>query len=282
MKTEKSKMARAELNRSNWTGWWLLVLLLTASGCSRLPRQHERLNAELAEESRALTTAVVDALNLQPGERRDEFTESALRLARQDQRIEGLPLQPFDLPVLLAQSNAIAPAPSADQTTAAWRDLEQRFAAQNELLEREGVTSGALLQKGLETVREQNRVRVAWTKRLLALGLPFAGLVALCVFFPAAIPLVGRVLAWLVAKIPALSSAAGVVSVQAFDAVVRGLERAKAASNGPSGMANRAGAPGAPSLNPAWVDLLQERLGREMDASHKELVRYRKRVLGQR
>jgi hypothetical protein len=104
---------------------------------------------------------------------------------------------------------------------------------------------------------------------------------ALFVFCPLALPLVGRGLGWLVGKLPGLASAAGVVSVKAFDAVVRGIENAKK---------NSSVAPTVPVANTyhaagdsrrdktTWITQLETQLSREMDAAHKALVRARKEV----
>ena len=100
-------------------------------------------------------------------------------------------------------------------------------------------------------------------------------------FCPLALPLVGRGLGWLVGKLPGLASAVGVVSVKAFDAVVRGIENAK-----------KQNLPVAPTVSVAntqllgdsrrdktsWIEKLENNLSREMDAAHKALVRSRKSI----
>src|SRR5687768_9307437 len=78
-----------------------LGALFLASGCTHVAKNHQRQNARLAEHSRALTTAVVETLHLQPHERRDEFTSTALELAQHDQRIEGIPLERISVEHLL-------------------------------------------------------------------------------------------------------------------------------------------------------------------------------------
>ena len=252
----------------------LILVLLALTACSRLPRQHQRLGAALAEESRALTTAVVDSLNLQPAEDRDRFTETALLFARQDQRLEGLPTRPFDLPVLLSVTNAITPAPNPASIAQEQNALTERFAFQDELIARHRAVSGTLIEKGIAAAQEQNRIRTIWAKRAAWIGVPLAALIVLGVFCPAALPIVGRLLAWGVAKVPGLAGFFGVVSVKAFDAVVRGIERAKnEVPAQKSGMANTVDATGAPA---PWVDALHTQLAREMDASRKQLVRQRK------
>ena len=256
-----------------------ILLSCLGLGCSQLPKRHERIHAALDEESRALTTAVIDSLQLQPPEDRDRFSALALQFARQDQRLEGFPLEPFDPPALLEITNALSPEIQPERAEAARAQVAARFALQDQLCARQAKVSDALLQRGLESFREQNRLRTLWLKRLGWIGLPLAALVAAAVFCPALLPVVGRLLAWLVGKVPALSSALGVVSVKAFDAVVRGIERAKSESEkAPRDLANSATARAAA---PDWPAQLYNHLSREMDTNHKRLVRQRKIALKQ-
>src|SRR4051812_27210787 len=76
------------------------------TGCTHQAARRGKVSLKLAEESKALTTAVVDALQNQPAPQRDVYTETALTFARQDQRVEGLPLEPFDVVALLTNSPA--------------------------------------------------------------------------------------------------------------------------------------------------------------------------------
>ena len=252
-----------------------LLLAALGLGCSQLPKQHERIHTALAEESRALTTAVVDSLALQPPGQRDQFTELALEFARQDQRLEGFPLEPFDPPALLEVTNVFHPELDPERAETAREQVTARFAFQDQLRAKQAKVSDALLDRGLEALREQNRIRTLWLKRLGWIGLPLAALIALAVFCPALLPVVGRLLAWLVAKVPALSGAFGVVSVKAFDAVVRGIERAKShPPSQPRDLANSA--PSTLHSEAPWPDQLHQHLSREMDADHKRLVHQRK------
>ncbi|MGZ8939563.1 MAG: hypothetical protein ACXW32_10175, partial [Limisphaerales bacterium] len=94
-------------------------------------------------------------------------------------------------------------------------------------------------------------------------------------FVPASLPLLGRMLAWCVGRFPALAGMAGVVSVKAFDAVVKAIERTKSAQpfqNHPHQFGNL-------SATAPRLDELHWQLSREMDAAHKALVRKRKTAL---
>ena len=258
----------------------LTLLLVIATGCSHLPRQHQRTRQLLHEESRALTTAVVDALTLQPEKDRDPFSDIALQFARQDQRLEGFPRKPFDLPALLPITNAFHPLIPAEPSDEARAEVQQRFALQEQLRKKAFAISEDLQQRGLAHLQERNRLRTLWAKRAGWIGLPIVGLVLIAVFCPAALPIVGRLLAWLVGKVPALSGALGVVSVKAFDAIVRGIERAKADSPPPPRDLANHQALGPHENNPnSWPETLHNQLSREMDAAHKCLVRQRKQVI---
>jgi hypothetical protein len=118
------------------------------------------------------------------------------------------------------------------------------------------------------------------------------GAVALFAFCPIALPICGRFLAWLVTKIPSLSSGLGVVSVNAFDAILRGIEKAKEEKRLSKISATSQVAPTVPVANTLlktsgdsrrgpenWIEQLHNHLSREMDAAHKALVRARKTKL---
>jgi hypothetical protein len=240
------------------------------SGCTHYAARREKVSIKLAEESKALTTAVVDVLQNQPSTNRDLYTETALTFARQDQRVEGLPLEPFDVVGLLTNSPA------------AREEVTERFAAEEKLIAARAKVDEKLINFGERAEAERNR-RIGWWTRVSTLGLGLiAGCVALCVFCPLALPLVGRGLGWLVGKLPGLASAVGVVSVKAFDAVVRGVEKAKK-QNSPVAptvpVANTFQTSGDSRRDKAtWIEQLENNLSREMDAAHKALVRSRKGV----
>jgi hypothetical protein len=230
---------------------WRLVLVATVAcaGCGHVAKGRERVQRELEAHSRALTTAVVDTLQLQP--RRDDYGRLALELARENQRIEGLPAKSLPVTEWVGRTN-----------------LAEEFESLGRLLERRRKSEELLIDYGVRFEDARNTRRATWTKwagsSLLAIG----GGIALCVFFPLFIPIAGRVLAWVVGKVPWLANAAGVVSVKAFDAVVRGIEKAREGGterfhNGPEPSAGN----------------LDSRLSREMDREHKALVRARKAAL---
>jgi len=216
----------------------LLTIAALASGCTYLAPKRARINQRLAEESRALTTAVVETLDAQPATNRDTYTQTALLFAKQNQRLEGLPEKPFDVASLLiglSLSNSVPSAPlwlssaqpDAARISEAREEVRERFAAQNALVATRAKLDQKLQDLGAQAEQTRNARITRWTKFSLWTTTLIGGLIALFVFCPVALPIVGRLLAWLVGKIPSLASALGVVSVKAYDAIIRGIEKAK-------------------------------------------------------
>src|SRR5687767_15105382 len=105
----------------------ILLAAIATCGCTRFGAKHAAVlevqqthERQLVEESRALTTGIVDVLSLAPT---NAHSQLALDLATHDQQIEGLPLKRMEvLPLLLKQESALAA-------------LEARYAAQEQLLQ---------------------------------------------------------------------------------------------------------------------------------------------------
>lgn len=241
----------------------LVACALASTGCQLSAAKRARVQGELAGHSQALTTAVVDALELQPSAQRDGHSALALELAREDQRIEGLPPEPIAVAELLAGPDSPARERLAD-----------RVGRVRELLERQERVEERLIEQGAMREEERRATRLRWARWLGGSSLVMGGAIALCVFFPVCIPIFGRILAWLAAKVPSLASALGVVSVKAFDSVVRGVEKARANSGGAVRLHN-----GPEDFRGAESPTLDTHLSREMDAEHKALVRARKAAL---
>jgi len=287
MKTHKSNHLDRILKATRVMAGAIAVVGAT-NGCTHHASRIQHNGERLREESRALTTAVVEALQSQPAPERDAYTLTALEFAKQDQRVEGLPLQPFDVPALLGgmgitncpATALIAPA----QFDEAREEVAERFEIQNKLLAALAKEESALVQMGAQAEASRNQRITRWTKFSLGTFTFLGGAIALFVFFPVAIPVAGRFLGWLVGKLPGLANACGVVSVKAFDAVVRAIEKTKQQSSGAAPtvpVANAFIAPGDSRRGPSedFVESLQTQLSREMDAAHKALVRARKTQL---
>lgn len=254
----------------------LATAALWSSGCTHVAKTRAKTNAELREHSRAFTTAVVDTLHAQPADRRDAFTELALQIAQHDQRVEGFPLDPLRVDDLLAlESGTLPPAEAEARQKLARKQLDHRLKTIQQLQVTERRAEERLLAFGAQFEEARNDQRVRWFKRGTVLTLIAGAIAALVVFVPASIPLLGRLLAWCVGRFPALAGMAGVVSVKAFDAVVKAIERTKSAQpfqNHPHQFGNH-------SATTPHLEELHWQLSREMDAAHKALVRKRKTAL---
>jgi hypothetical protein len=101
-------------------------------------------------------------------------------------------------------------------------------------------------------------------KTAVASTLGLGGLVALCIFCPAVIPILTRTLAWIIGKIPQLAGALGVVGKDAFDAVVKAVGHTRDQLK---------------STNSDTLHALDSNLRTELDADHKELVSHRRAAL---
>lgn len=212
--------------------------------------------AALAETSRVLTTGALDSLQLAPTNPPVDLARSLLRA---DQQIEGVPVRRLDVSGVL----------SGD--TAATGDLRARMVRLDGLLEervrleaRVAALTSDLVEMGRKYEQERNRGILRRVTGWLGLGGTVAAVVALFVFFPPSIAIAGHLLGWVVNRLPGMASTLGVVSVKAFDGVVAGVERAKAA------------------LGRAGTSRLEENLRQEMDrrkVNIRRVVRARKVVL---
>ena len=290
IKTMTNRMVEAASRKSE-AGRLVAGILAAglATGCTYTAANRVKVNEALVEESRALTTAVVESLQSQPETNRDPYTVVAQAFAKQDQRVEGFPAKPFDVPALLAGmgvTSNIPPLAGPPGVEAAQEEVAARFEKQEALLSKRAAAEGKLIERGVVAEVERNKRITRWTKFGVWGTTLIGGAVALFVFCPIALPICGRLLAWIVGKVPSLASGLGVVSVKAFDAVLRGVENAKnqqaktispvaptvpVANVLPSGDSRRG--------QENWVDKLHNQLSREMDAAHKALVRARKTKL---
>jgi hypothetical protein len=223
-------------------------------------------NERLAEESRALTTAVVDSLNFLPADPKNSVRSpqsSALNLARRfavaDQEIEGLPLKRIPATAALAgDANAAA-------------DIENRFTEINsirahnkQLAQALRERDAALMELGAQFEAEKNKSLWRRIKTSIIGTLGLGGLIAFCIFCPAVIPIITRALAWIIGKVPQLAGALGVVGKDAFDAVVKAVGHTRDQLK---------------STNSDTLHALDSNLRTETDAAHKELIAQRRAVL---
>lgn len=242
----------------------LLWLALALSGCSfkrgslkRVDAQVLENDAAIEEESKAMTTGVVDALHVAPS---NAPTALALDLATRDQQLEGLPVKRLDVNALL------------DGELNALRDLRERQVLQHKLVaeraeleNRLKEAEGKLIEMGKLYEAEKNKSIVkriwAWTISTLGVG----GVIALCIFCPAVIPIIGQLFGWLVSKIPALAGMLGVVSKKAFDGVVKGVGNAREQLK--------------QAKKEEELSLLNTELSKSTDTDHRRLIESRRLVL---
>src|SRR4051794_34754514 len=145
----------------------LLGASIIATGCTHVAAKRTRANAALAEESRALTTAVVDSLQSQPQTNRDPYTVTALAFAKQDQRVEGLPQKPFDVLALLAGmgvTSNIPPFAGPPAVEAARDEVAARFEKQEELISKRAAAEAKLIDRGIVAEAARNQRITRWTK----------------------------------------------------------------------------------------------------------------------
>lgn len=285
MRIERQKVGRALRARRFATAGLATFLSTFATGCTYHHAKLAQSETRLAAESKALTTAVVEVLNAQPASERSVYTATALEFAKQDQRLEGFPLDPFDVPALMAgfgltnQTNLGAPTTKRAMAEAR-QEIQERFAKQDKLVAARERVAGKLQSLGVRAEEERNERITRWTK-LGGWSLGLAGAaVALFVFCPVALPIAGRFLGWVVGKLPGLASAFGVVSVRAFDAVVRGIERTKKESAAAPTISVANTSEGSSRRDSAnFLSELELNLSREMDGAHKALVRSRKQSI---
>jgi hypothetical protein len=259
MRTSRLKRMLARAART----FVIFACFCSITGCStrgparaRADRALIQSNDQLAEQSRALTTGIVDSLSVAP---QNPPTNLARRFAIADQEIEGLPLK------RIPATAALAGDPKANA------DIEARFTEINSLRAHNSQLAQALRERDaalmeLGTKYEAEKNKSLWRRIKTALIGTFGitGLIALCVFCPAIIPILTRVLAWIVSKVPQLAGVLGVVGKDAFDAVVKAVGHTRDQLK---------------STNSDTLHALDSNLRAETDASHKELINVRRAAL---
>jgi hypothetical protein len=259
----------------------LLVALGAITGCSHVATSRARAdhaltesNEELAEQSRALTTGIVDSLNtipdaspishsepstLEAGAARTSALRLAKRLAVADQEIEGLPLKRIPATAALA-GDAQAAADIEDRFT----EINSLRAHNKQLAQALRERDSALMELGAQFEAEKSKSIWRRIRTTIISTFGLGGLIALCIFCPAVIPILTRGLAWIVSKVPQLAGALGVVGKDAFDAVVKAVGHTR----------DQLKSTGSDSLH-----ALDSNLRTELDSDHKALINQRRAAL---
>jgi hypothetical protein len=212
-------------------------------------------HAALDEQSRALTTGVVDSLSLAPT---NPPTALALDLAKRDQIIEGLPTNRIDVPAILAGVKT-----AQDALDARFRSIDTLLAQKATLEASLREAEAKLIEMGRLYEAERNRgiLRRIWLGVVGSLGL--GGVIALVMLCPALLPLAGRGVGAIVAKLPSLAGYLGLVSHRAFDSVVKGVGEVRASLDKSS----------------AFRQQLDNELLKATDEDHRRLIDARRAAL---
>lgn len=200
----------------------ILVLMLALSGCSynatnraKVDKQLSQATSGLDEASRELTTGALDSLDYAPSNAPVELARDLLKF---NQGISGVPTDRIDvLGVLATNSAAVADLDARLSRYAGLIEEQKRLQGRIEELE------GRLIDMGAKYEAERNKSIVKriwhWTIGTLGVG----GLIALAIFCPAVLPILGAIVGKAVGVLPKLAGFVGVVSRKAFDGVVKGV-----------------------------------------------------------
>jgi hypothetical protein len=213
--------------------YYFLLIFLVLSGCSYNGSEKIKKETKIAavdynisEESRALTTGIVDILNAQPD--KDQYSMLAFDFAKKDQSIEGMPSpsKRYNVEKLLSEN--------IELKTAAQNEANARFLLVSKLVEEKkelqdelNIIKEKLIAKGQEKEREDNKniIKKVWAWAISTLGI--GGIIALCVFFPFLIPIFGSILSFIVGKIPSLINFVGVTSSKIVTNLASGINDVK-------------------------------------------------------
>ncbi len=241
-----------------------VILAFLLSGCTfsrgHLAKAQAAVSgnrARVDEEVRMLATGVVDTLAKAPT---NEFVALAGKLAKSEQLLVGVPASRLDVDAILAGEKYAREALLARLKLQEGL-LSERARLETNLKAREAV----LIEKGGQFEAEQNKNHARTFWRWLVSTFGIGGLIALCVFCPAAIPLLAQFFGWVVSKIPSLAGGFGIVSRKAFDAVVAGVAevRSKLKAKGDSGT----------------LEMINAELAKSTDQEHRELNAQRRAVM---
>lgn len=243
--------------KQNKIGPKLFVIAMVfglCSGCTGFKRALDRTGkkidaneAALKEVSRELTTGGVDTLSLAPT---NKHTELALKLAKLDQQIEGVPQKRIDVPAILAGERK-----ATSDLEARFRQIDVLVAEKLNLESKNRELEERLQDLGAKYEAERNTGIVKRIKRALFATLGLGGVIALCVFFPAVIPIFTRLAVWIVSMVPKLGSILGIASQKVVKNIIDGIEEAKT------------------EIPAEATQILHKKLSQRLDAQQKAAVR---------
>jgi len=236
----------------------LIVLTISVCGCSWHARKLLKVEEKISERVKENVQIADEALDALPPVHRTRQTDIASQAVHDAAVLTGYPLEDQKPFVALLLSDNEKLRKDAEDAWAAKRKSDQKLRTIQMHQLRELQTLG----QQAEDTHNQGVVKRAWHWLIATIGI--GGIVALCVFVPAALPfilsMVGRIFAWIVAAFPKMAGWLKVVGVDAYDAVVRGVEKAK-------------------NQNGAVKVVVEDQLSKTMDTPHKNLVLERKAVI---
>lgn len=234
---------------------WSLLLMICAVGCqtnSRMVKTLIPLNIERAAENNSAAihansraqaavvsaqtvlavagvanergiaypsnTVAISRYNLTQAERAGNLTGSLLE--------RNIPLIGAPATNQVARVDALLSDDASQQSLAVKREellaqAEARQVAQLRQAESRLVELGQFYEK--EKAQSAWRRVWAWSISVFGIG----GVIAICVFFPAVIPILGSILGWIVSAVPSVAKWIGLVSVKAYERSVAAFQEAK-------------------------------------------------------
>jgi hypothetical protein len=206
----------------------IFVFVFFIAGCDTLRLQKDvneakateaKIQNDLTERSRQLTTAVSDIIENKKSDGLNIDEEIIGILSREDQRIEGLPIERLDTDELVTQY--------IENKDEFLRGFE-KFKTENTQLKRREQELEVKINSLTEALEiEKNR---PWYSRVKSwfFGLGISGMILtiiLCVVAPQfAVPLIGRFFGQIVKIFPSLIGMIGSVGKDIFDATLKGFQ----------------------------------------------------------
>ena len=209
---------------------FILCVFVLCSGCTYFRGQLEavvakktKIDSDIGNESKVMVTGALDALHTLPS-----ATNPPVKLAKtlltHSQQLTGLPEMKDRLDIQAILTNSLA----VKDLEKRLKNQEKLIADRDELQAKLDAVQGRLVEMGTKYEQERNKsiVKRIWHWVIGTFGL--AGTIAFIVFCPAvAIPLLGRLLAWLVSVIPSVAGLVGVVSNKVLDTTIKGISNFK-------------------------------------------------------
>lgn len=210
------------------------VLIVVLTGCTgagrsltKAERKTDAAEREVKEDTRKFVKGSLDAQKEAQAtaapENPPEHTEAqrvGIKYGELGVRGVGLPVQSINIPgEIRGDKAALAEAIRLEKSSDLHMSLRNEL-AESEL---ERLRRLAALGEKAEKERNQNIVKRVWRWSIATFGI--GGLVAICIFFPIVIPILGRILAWVVSKIPVLAGFIGLIGTKVADGLIAGVQK---------------------------------------------------------